>query len=321
MKSRLKVIFSYLTVIVICFTLFTFNVSASEAALSGSITVSACDNNTQLPVNGISFRLYKFADYSNGIFTFTDKFADNGMECNNFSDSYMPVHLMRYAEEKAVEYTAKVIENDSSVTFQSLSEGTYLIVADSVPSGYSVPAPFIVTIPFIDEATGLLSYDITASPKIMTRNTPTEEKVYISVKKQWDGNSNHPESVTVTLLKDYKAQETVTLNADNNWYYRWDNLDESCAWSVVEENVPDNYTAAYSFSQMSVIITNTSEGSEEETTLPDNPPPPESTTKEDELIHTGQLNWPVPVLSVAGLLLFSIGWAMLNLGKKEEDRI
>ena len=39
------------------------------------------------------------------------------------------------------------------------------------------------------------------------------------------------------------------------------------------------------------------------------------------LEQTGQLNWPVPVLSIAGLLLFSIGWAMLNLGKKEEETV
>ena len=45
----------------------------------------------------------------------------------------------------------------------------------------------------------------------------------------------------------------------------------------------------------------------------------ESTTKKEELIHTGQLNWPVPVFSIAGLLLFSIGWAILNWDKKDEE--
>ena len=45
----------------------------------------------------------------------------------------------------------------------------------------------------------------------------------------------------------------------------------------------------------------------------------ETTTKPDKLIHTGQLNWPVPVFSIAGMILFSIGWAMLNLGKKDEE--
>ena len=34
------------------------------------------------------------------------------------------------------------------------------------------------------------------------------------------------------------------------------------------------------------------------------------------LIQTGQLNWPVPVLAVSGILLFSLGWAMVNLRDK-----
>ena len=42
------------------------------------------------------------------------------------------------------------------------------------------------------------------------------------------------------------------------------------------------------------------------------------TAKVAILIDTGQTNWPVPVFAIAGLLLFSLGWAMLNLGKKEE---
>ena len=36
----------------------------------------------------------------------------------------------------------------------------------------------------------------------------------------------------------------------------------------------------------------------------------------NELPQTGQLNWPIPVLSLTGLLLFSIGWIL----KKEEKK-
>ena len=60
-----------------------------------------------------------------------------------------------------------------------------------------------------------------------------------------------------------------------------------------------------------VLITN---GNKTET-----PTTTESTTKPEELIKTGQLNWPVPIFTIVGLLLFSTGWAMLNLGKKEEE--
>jgi hypothetical protein len=52
---------------------------------------------------------------------------------------------------------------------------------------------------------------------------------------------------------------------------------------------------------------------------PDRPDTNETTTKKDTLISTGQLNWPVPVLAITGLLIFSTGWAIMNLGKKETE--
>ena len=47
----------------------------------------------------------------------------------------------------------------------------------------------------------------------------------------------------------------------------------------------------------------------------------ETTTKPEELIKTGQLNWPVPIFSIVGLLLFSMGWAMFNFGQKDEEEV
>lgn len=56
-------------------------------------------------------------------------------------------------------------------------------------------------------------------------------------------------------------------------------------------------------------------------TTPTNPPktPPKPSTPKTpggKLPQTGQLNWPVPVLSILGLCLFAGGW-FLRFGKKE----
>lgn len=50
---------------------------------------------------------------------------------------------------------------------------------------------------------------------------------------------------------------------------------------------------------------------EPEPTTPTTPPDP-------TLPDTGQLNWPIPVLVLLGLLLFSAGW-VLRFGKKHDD--
>ena len=65
--------------------------------------------------------------------------------------------------------------------------------------------------------------------------------------------------------------------------------------------------------------TTSSNGSKETTTRSTGSK--ETTTKPEELIKTGQLNWPVPVLSIVGLLLFSMGWAMFNFSRKDEEEV
>lgn len=46
-------------------------------------------------------------------------------------------------------------------------------------------------------------------------------------------------------------------------------------------------------------------------------PSPTPTPKPPTLAQTGQLNWPVPVLAILGLCLFSLGW-LLRFGRKKD---
>lgn len=48
---------------------------------------------------------------------------------------------------------------------------------------------------------------------------------------------------------------------------------------------------------------------------PESTPPPSTKQEGPKLPQTGQLNWPVPVLAVSGLAIFTLGWF---LRKKEE---
>lgn len=55
---------------------------------------------------------------------------------------------------------------------------------------------------------------------------------------------------------------------------------------------------------------------------PDEPDEPDEPDKPDEpqLPQTGQLNWPVPTLAIAGLALFATGWVLCSKTSKKKER-
>jgi hypothetical protein len=354
MNKTTKKLIAGLVISFMCFTLFSFGTSAVSLEERGSITLTAVDKDTKNPVDGARFRLYKIAlAYMNDneiSYIYTDEFKNCGMDMGNFSDAYLPIHLMVHATVNAIAFEEKTSDSSGKVTFDNLQCGAYLIVPYEIKEGYLNPSPFIVTVPMMDEAQNKWIYNIDASPKIEADKDDTDEKTYISVKKIWETSEKTPDSIKVSLIKDGEIVDEVILSAENNWYHKWENLPKNHSWNVIETDVPSGYKASYITSQMTVIITNTDDDYEDETTTkPDetttdsttnpedttNPTSPtkpddttnptnptdttENTTKPEELIDTGQLNWPIPAFSMAGLILFSVGWAMLNFGKKDEE--
>jgi len=124
---------------------------------------------------------------------------------------------------------------------------------------------------------------------------PPPVDIEISVLKVWTDNGyGRPESVTVQLMDGETVVETVLLGNWNNWSYTWKNLDGSVGhnWHVREVNVPRGYRESYYYDGSRVIIRNT-----------------------ETLIQTGQLNWPIPVLTVLGLGLIVLGVVVLTKRK------
>ena len=321
-RNTAKRIFSMLIIATVCITQLAFGSFAVSVDKTGSITLTAVGGEDRIPVIGVVCRLYPFAsaqaDGDSISFSYTDDFSENGMDMGDFSDTYLPIHLAAFAEINSVAYAEKVTDNEGRLIFDNLVCGAYLVVPVGIDDAYLTPAPFIVCIPMTDEAQNKWIYDIDATPKIEIDAT-TQEKTYISVKKQWENTDSIPESITVALVRDGVSVETVVLNAENNWYYKWEKLDVKHSWNVVEVNVPQGYEVSYDVSQMTVIITNTLQ--QEETTEPEETTLPDETTTGDELIDTGQLNWPVPTFAIAGLLIFSAGWLLLNSDKKDEKTV
>ncbi len=357
-NNTAKKAFAMIIIFAICISQLIFAASAVSDGIRGSITITTLSKETKEPVSGAVFRVYHIASAyisdDSITFIYTDDFKDNGMDINNFSDAYLPIHLIAYAQIKSISYIEKTTDSMGRVVFDNLPVGAYLVVPVGIDEGYLKPIPFVVKVPTKDDTQNRWVYNIDATPKVESDKGQTDEKTYISVKKYWKSPGKTPDSITASLVMDGAIFDSVILSAANNWYHKWENLDKNHSWSVVETDVPDGYIVSYVTSQMTVVITNTDDEYEEETTTgaddttasdettntddttfpgdttttqtttkPGGTTKPtgttESTTKPEELIDTGQLNWPVPIFSILGMLLFSAGWVMFNSGKKNEE--
>ncbi len=183
----------------------------------------------------------------------------------------------------------------------------------------------------------------------------TKESVSVVKKWEDEGQeADRPASVTVELLRDGKLYDTKKLSKENSWRYTWTGLARGNVWTVNEvtaESVSDKYTVTTdknsAGNKTDYVITNThtTDIPEEEpplapgpgpeggdspgsdvppTDIPDsdvplNPAIPDTSAPSGDsasrLPQTGQLWWPVPILAVAGILTFSVGWAR---SRKEE---
>ncbi len=330
MKSK-KLTAVIAATVMIC-VLFVCTVSPTAAAIlsrNGSITLHITDSSSGMPVKDAAFHLYYIAraEESGGNIqhTLIPPYDKANISADNLQDSYSPIHLAHFASSRNLTHATASTDATGKAVFADLTPGLYLIVPADGFDGYLIPTPFVINIPNYNAEEKTWEYDVTATPKISTDNeNPDDSTTYITVKKIWEAGNATPESIKVVLLCDLEEYATVRLSESNNWYYRWDKLEKGHLWSVVELT-PDGYTASYKTSSNTVTIINKSK-EDTETTAPTNPEkPPQGTTSpdepatEEELIQTGQLNWPVPVLAVAGLVLFGAGWGMINLRKKDSE--
>ncbi len=318
-----------LVAILISFAMVAFTLSATAAAFldkNGSVTLRVTDSETDIPLKNVAFRLYFVArayESGNSIrYELIPPYDESKIGIDDLQDASLPIHLAYFAESRSLPYTEKSTDENGVLVFEDLTPGLYLIVPAQEIEGCYMPSPFVVSVPEYDTVNKTWVFDVDASPKIIGGVVDGDEDTYISVVKKWKTEKEIPEKITIVLLRDFKEFAKIELNEDNNWHYRWDGLSKDFVWSVVESQVPDGYKVCYETSSNTVTIIN--KYNEEGTTEPG-----EGTTRpsdgeedddgKDDLADTGQLNWPIPVFAVAGLLLFSIGWAVLNFGKKENE--
>lgn len=274
----------------------------------------------QYPCAGTLFRIYRVADISEyGEYALTREFEEYAVDLNQSDQNgwrALASTLVGYVERDGKEaQDTKAADADGKAYFKDLSAGLYLVLGDQAEDDtfkYEAEAS-LIALPDLDENDQWV-YDVAASPKYEKNPLkPDEDVTQKKVIKIWkDGNSkSRPKDIRVQLLKDGKVADTVTLNADNNWKYQWDNLDNSAAWQVVEQTVPSGYTVAVEKEADTFTIINTKNtgktGGNTSTTKSTQSSMSKG-SKSGKLPQTGQLWWPVGMLSVIGMLLFLIGY-------------
>lgn len=179
------------------------------------------------------------------------------------------LHMKVYHESKLI-YEASPDELDG------LTENVYL---GTFRSGQSSTLAVELNVPLDLEnryanRVGEVDWIFTAEA-FNTPSGPSTSKTTLTVHKVWnDGDAaDRPQSVAVTLLRNGQAYEKAVLDASNQWTHTWGKLDKRYQWSVTEE-VPEGYTATYSVSGATTVITNTKEIKPVEPDVPDVPVDP-----------------------------------------------
>lgn len=260
-------------------------VDASGNPATGTIRVALYDSAKDKALSGGQLTLYRVAEVKrkNGdlSFEYCGDFYGCGIALGDLTDSTLADQLLEYMPQGA-RGTTKTVDADGNAAFEDLELGLYLIVQSKASNGYAPIKPFLVSLPMAEN--GKWNYEVDASPKV-GGYTPV--------------NPDTP-PVPPTPVPDKPGtpeQPTEPTNPDTP--KNPDGPD-----SPVSPGSPDSPVAP---------------GNPDNPAAPGKPDNPALAGRPDGAVmnglpQTGQLNWPVPVLAVSGVLLFAAGWV---LNKKE----
>ena len=205
-----------------------------------------------------------------------------------------------YIQADAIEpYMVQKTDAEGNAVFSDIEKGLYLIEGLSVQENNYVYTffDFMMTMPD-SEGNNI----ITAKPK-SDMNELTYKKNTYSVMNLWqdEGHSqNRPHSVSVDILKDGKVSDSVILNSTNNWRYTFETSDYESVFSVVERNVPKDYTVKITEKGTDFVIVNTLDKKDDSS----------SDTSTMQTGDTSSMRFYMILFSIAGFALIILGFAM-----------
>lgn len=298
-----------MTALVLCLCLLCLCVPVASAAgliqTDKDVSLSISSRFDDAPLVGASFSLYRIAEVDErGELIPLPEYSVFDLEIRGKQDATwlaVTAALEAYILDKEIAPDTTGITDETGLLIfpdasRELEKGLYLVRGDAHKQGKEtyVSTPFLVMLPTMDPVENIWVYDVCVNAK---HTMLPRETVSYAVEKLWDdaGHENaRPNYITVSLLQNGEIYDTVNLYAPN-WSYTWDDLDPESVWTVSEHKVT-GYTPQIGQDENTFVITN---------------------RYTPELPKTGQLDWPVPVMAVLGLMIFAAGWALRRSGKKE----
>ena len=253
-----------------------------ELTRKGSITVTLRDSESGSAVSGGKLTLYQVASISrqngNLSYDYTNGFENCGVSLGDLSESDLARILddKRPADSKGETLT---LDTDGKAVFSRLPLGLYLVVQSTASTGYEKINPFLVSVPLVEEDTYL--YDVDALPKVGTLTPTTPPDVPGEPDKPEEPDKpTEPEKPTTPENPDKPETPDIPEEPGKNTPPGADNPED---W--VLNGRPDKNKQAPGADNPEDWVLNG------RPTLP----------------QTGQLNWPIPVLTAAGTCLIAAG--------------
>ncbi len=252
--------------------LFCQKVLAYEAIdLEADNTLSLYFKPQDSAAEGVLFKIYKTADVSEDCkFTLCGAFSDyavnlDGLDNDGWRAAAQTLNSYVSADAISPEKTAYT-DVSGCAAFSGLKAGLYLVTGESFSrGGYTfTPTPFLVCLPsykdgsWVYETSGNIKYESKYNSGGSGSGSDDNKKT-IKVLKAWKNTDDEaiPTEISVTLYKDGEPFESVLLNADNNWRYIWENLEDNGEWTLLEDEVPQNYTVTVEKEGITFLVTNT----------------------------------------------------------------
>ena len=268
-----------------------------------SLTVTA--DYDDMPISGMQFDAYLISTVDEyGELTVADRFQEHAadLDIRGKNDESWQAMAQILAREIMLDNNLKpgssaVTDEAGAAVFSDIPMGVYLILGSTVErDGYVYStSPFFAILPEQELSSDTWNYDVVANAKPGQEPLKADYRV-IKVWKDDCHRDQRPKSISISLICDGEAFDTITLPHNGAWSYTWKDLETNHQWTVTEKN-ENGYKEPHVRQEGNIfVVTNTCN-------KPTSPAQPGNPT----LPQTGLLWWPVPLLIAVGLLFVVIG--------------